>query len=66
MLLQLYETPNNKTPVDNQLTDNGQVVTITRRQRFTPIKIPGIHFYYRLSQPQGLLRPERYGKTAHY
>jgi hypothetical protein len=30
----------------------GEVVSLTRRPPFTPTKIPGIHFCYRLSRPQ--------------
>jgi hypothetical protein len=39
--------------LDSQLTDGGVVVSPTRQPFFTPRKIPGTHFYYRLSQPQG-------------
>jgi hypothetical protein len=35
------------------LTDGGEVDSLMRRQPFTPRKIPGTHFCYRLSQPQG-------------
>jgi hypothetical protein len=38
---------------DIRLTDGGKVVSPTRRQLFTPRKIPGTHFCYRLSRPQG-------------
>jgi hypothetical protein len=33
--------------LDNRLTDGGEVVSLTRRQRFTPSprKIPGTHFF---------------------
>jgi hypothetical protein len=31
--------------LDNQLTDGGEVVSLTRRPPFTPRKIPGTHFY---------------------
>jgi hypothetical protein len=30
--------------LENRLTDGGQVVSLTRRQPFTPRKIPGTHF----------------------
>jgi hypothetical protein len=30
--------------LDNQLTDGGEVVSLTRRPPFTPRKIPGTHF----------------------
>jgi hypothetical protein len=39
--------------LDNQLTDGGEVVGSTRRPVFTPRKIPGTHFCWRLSRPQG-------------
>jgi hypothetical protein len=38
--------------LDNRLTDGGKVVTLTSRPLFTPKKIPGTHFCYRLSRPQ--------------
>jgi hypothetical protein len=38
---------------NNRLTDGGEVVSLTRRPPFTPRKIPGTHFYYNLSEPQG-------------
>jgi hypothetical protein len=37
----------------SRLTDGGKFVSLTRRPPFTPRKIPGTHFYYRLSRPQG-------------
>jgi hypothetical protein len=39
--------------LDNQLTDYGEVVSLTRLPPITPRKIPGTHFCQRLSQPQG-------------
>jgi hypothetical protein len=39
------ETPG----LDNRITDGGQIVRLTRRPPFTPRKIPGTHFCYRLS-----------------
>jgi hypothetical protein len=41
-----------KTPRQSA-TDDGEVVSLTRCSPFTPRKIPGTHFYYRLSRPQG-------------
>jgi hypothetical protein len=38
--------------LDNRLTDGGEVVSLTCQTPFTPRKIPGTHFCYRLSQPQ--------------
>jgi hypothetical protein len=38
---------------DNRLTDGGEVVSLKSRPPFTPRKIPGTHFCYRLSRPQG-------------
>jgi hypothetical protein len=37
----------------NRSTDGGKVVRLTRRPPFTPGKIPGTHFYQRLSRSQG-------------
>jgi hypothetical protein len=39
--------------LDNRLTDDGEVVSLTRRPPFTARKIPGTHFCSRLSRPQG-------------
>jgi hypothetical protein len=43
--------------LDNRLTHGGEVVSLTRRPAalypHTPRKIPGTHFCWRLSQPQG-------------
>jgi hypothetical protein len=35
------------------LIDGGKVVSLTCSLLFTPRKIPGAHFYQRLSRPQG-------------
>jgi hypothetical protein len=37
--------------LDNRLTDGGEV-SLTRRPHFTPRKITGTYFYYRLSRLQ--------------
>jgi hypothetical protein len=37
----------------NRLTDGGEVVSHKQRPPFTPRKIPGTHFCYGLSRPQG-------------
>jgi hypothetical protein len=39
--------------LDNHFTHGGQVVGLMCWPSFTPRKIPGIHFCYRLRQPQG-------------
>jgi hypothetical protein len=39
--------------LDNRFTDGGEVIGLTLRPPFTPRKIPGIHFCYRLSRPLG-------------
>jgi hypothetical protein len=39
--------------LDNQPTDGGEVVSLTRRPPFTPSKIPSTHFCKRLSRTQG-------------
>jgi hypothetical protein len=39
--------------LDNRLIDGGEVVKLMRRPPFTHRKIPGTHFCYRLSRPQG-------------
>jgi hypothetical protein len=53
--------------LDNRLTDGGKVVSPRHPPHFTPQKhdyfyVSGIHFSYRLSKPQGLVRPEGLGK----
>jgi hypothetical protein len=45
--------------LDHQLTDAGDIVSLTRQPPFTPRKIPGTHFCWRLSQPQGHSLPGR-------
>jgi hypothetical protein len=39
--------------LDNEFTDGGEVVSLTRRSHVTPRKIPRTHFYYRLIRLQG-------------
>jgi hypothetical protein len=39
--------------LDNRLTDDGEVVSLTRRPPFTPRKIPDNYFGYRLTRAQG-------------
>jgi hypothetical protein len=39
--------------LDNLLTNGGEVVSLTRLAPFTPKMIPGTHFCWRLSRPQG-------------
>jgi hypothetical protein len=51
--------------LDNRLTDGGKVVSPTHRTRFVSQKhfsASCIHFCSRLSEPQGLVRPEGLGK----
>jgi hypothetical protein len=43
----------NTTVLDNPLTDGGEVVSLMRWPPFTPRKIHGTHFCYRLSRSQG-------------
>jgi hypothetical protein len=55
------------TLLHNRLTDGGKFVSPTHRPHFTPQKhyyfyVSGTHFCYRVSKPQGLVRPERLGK----
>jgi hypothetical protein len=47
--------------LDNRLTDGGEVVSLMRRPHFTPGKIPGTHFCWRLSRPQGHSEAGRIG-----
>jgi hypothetical protein len=37
----------------SRLTDGGKIVSLMHWPPFSPTKIPGTHFCYRLSQPQG-------------
>jgi hypothetical protein len=39
--------------LDNRLTDGGKVVSLTSQQPFTPVKILGTYFCYRLSRLEG-------------
>jgi hypothetical protein len=39
--------------LDSRLIDGGEVVSFTRRRPLSHRKIPGVHFCWRLSQPQG-------------
>jgi hypothetical protein len=53
--------------LDNRLTDGGKVVSPTHQPHFTPQKhyyfnVSGTDFCYRLSEHQGLVRPEGLGK----
>jgi hypothetical protein len=51
--------------LDSRLTDGRKVVNLTHRPRSTPQKhfsASGTRFCYRLSKPQGLVRPEGLGK----
>jgi hypothetical protein len=43
----------------NQLTDGAEFVSLTRRPQFTPRKILGTHFCWRLSRPQSHSAAER-------
>jgi hypothetical protein len=40
--------------LDNQFTDGGEDVSLTRRSRFTPMTITGTHFCKMLARSQGL------------
>jgi hypothetical protein len=42
-----YDCETSRLPhfLENQLTDGGEVVSLTHRPTFTPRKIPGTHFY---------------------
>jgi hypothetical protein len=51
--------------LDNQLTDGGEVVRLTRRrQPFTTRKIPGTPFCQRLSRPQAIVLLEELGRES--
>jgi hypothetical protein len=39
--------------LDNRLTNGGEAVSLMHQPPFTPRKIPGTHFYYRLRRSQG-------------
>jgi hypothetical protein len=52
--------------LDSRLTEGGKVVSPTHPPHPTPQKhdyfyVSGTHFFYRLSKPQGLVRPEGLG-----
>jgi hypothetical protein len=51
--------------LENRLTDGGKAVSPRDTPYFTPQKhyfnVSGSHFCYRLSNPQGLVRPEGLG-----
>jgi hypothetical protein len=52
--------------LENRLTDGGKDVSPTHRPKFTPLKhyftVSGTHFCWRLSDPQGPVRPGGLGK----
>jgi hypothetical protein len=48
----------------NELTDGGEIVSLTRRPHFTFRKIPSTHFCYRLSRPQDCSSAERKLKNS--
>jgi hypothetical protein len=48
--------------LDNRLIDGGEAVSLTRQSPFTPRKIPGTQFCYRLTRPQALVRLEGLGQ----
>jgi hypothetical protein len=56
--------------VDSRLIDGSKVVSPTHQPHFTPqehyfvFNVSGTHFCYRLSKPQGLVRPEGLDKQA--
>jgi hypothetical protein len=49
----LWDVEASKFSLDSRFTDGAEIVSLTRRQPFTPRKISGIHFCLRLSRPQG-------------
>jgi hypothetical protein len=53
--------------LDSRVTDGRKVVSLTHRPRSTPQKhyfsASDTHFCYRLSEPQGLVRPEGFRKS---
>jgi hypothetical protein len=49
----LWDVEAPKFYLDNRLTNGGEDVSPTRRLPFIPMKIPGTHFCYRMSRPQG-------------
>jgi hypothetical protein len=56
--------------LDSRLTGGGKVVSPTHFPRSTPQKhylsVSGSHFCYRLSEPQGLVRPEGLGQLKKF
>jgi hypothetical protein len=57
--------------LDNRLTDGGKVVSPTHPPHFTPQKhyyfsVSGSHFCWRLSKPQGLVRPQGLSKLKKF
>jgi hypothetical protein len=55
--------------LDNRIAVGGKVISLTHRPRSTPQKhfsASGTHFCYRLSEPQGLLRPEGLDKLEKF
>jgi hypothetical protein len=53
--------------LDNRLTDGGKVVPpLFTSQKHYYFYVSGTHFYYRLSKPQGLVRPEGLGKFKNH
>jgi hypothetical protein len=56
--------------LDNRHTYADKVVRVTHRPRSTPQKhyfsASGTHFYYKLSKPQGLVRPKGFGKLKKF
>jgi hypothetical protein len=49
--------------LEKQLTDGGEVVSLTNRpEALYPQKIPGTHFCWRLSDPRAVMRLEGIGK----
>jgi hypothetical protein len=50
--------------LDNQFTDVSEFFSLTLWPPFTPRKISGIHFCYRLSRPQGHCASGRYRSIA--
>jgi hypothetical protein len=56
--------------LDNRLADGGKVVRPAHRPHFTPQKhyfpVSGTHFCWRLSEAQGLVRPEGLGKLKNF
>jgi hypothetical protein len=47
--------------LDNRLTDGSEVVSLMHWLPFSPRKVPGTHFCYRLSQPYNTVQLEGFG-----